>query len=85
MAKPLTKSQSYEKNQIMKELSIEQMEGVSGGMSVDCGIAIAALGFGTIAIGALTGGIGFFGAITLMELGLSSVAFMRTCGPSDFK
>ena len=69
----------------MKELSIEQMEMVSGGMSRGCALSIAALGLGAIAIGGLTGGIGFFGAITLIELGVSSSAFMESCSSSDFK
>lgn len=70
----------------MKELNMEEMEIVSGAkMSFACGLSIAALGLGAVAVGSLTGGIGFFGAITLAELAISSVGFMTSCGPKDFK
>jgi|GEM_PF-7120279 len=69
----------------MKKLSIEQMETVRGGeMSAGCALSIAALGLGAIAITGLSGGIGFYGALAMIEVGVSSAAFMESCGPSDF-
>ncbi|MFT7363366.1 MAG: hypothetical protein ACI9UV_001567 [Algoriphagus sp.] len=68
----------------MRELSIEKMEMVNGGMSFKCGMAIAALGIGAVGMGAISGGIGFFAVVAMLDVGLASVAFMTTCGPGDF-
>jgi hypothetical protein len=71
----------------MKELSIEQMEMVKGGMRKGCAFSLIALGFGAVAVAGVTlstGGIGFFGAMAVLEVGFSGVVFMESCGPSDF-
>jgi hypothetical protein len=53
-------------------------------MSFKCGMAIAALGIGAVGMGAISGGIGFFAVVAMLDVGLASVAFMTTCGPGDF-
>lgn len=69
----------------MTELSIEKLEMVSGGMSFNCGLALTALGIGALALGSLTGGVGFYGVLALVGEGVSTVGFMTACKPSDFE
>ena len=61
------------------------METVNGGMSFSCGLALTSLGIGAIALGSLSGGVGFFGVLAMLDVGVSSVGFMTSCKPSDFK
>ncbi|MFT7035991.1 MAG: hypothetical protein ACI8Q1_001756 [Parvicella sp.] len=68
----------------MKELSLERMEGIGGGMSFGCGMALVGIGFAVLGVGALTGGMGV-AALWLATTGYTGVNFMTACGPSDFE
>ena len=66
-------------------MSLEQVEELNGGMSQGCAMALIGVGFAAVSLGALTGGIGFYGVVSLASAGMSGVGFMYSCGPSDFK
>ncbi|AWW31657.1 hypothetical protein DN752_16835 [Echinicola strongylocentroti] len=68
----------------MKELSFEKMERITGGMSEDCGWAIASWTAATVGLAALTGGVGILAVTAMAGHGIASISFMRSCGPSDF-
>ncbi len=68
----------------MKELSLEKMEDLNGGMSFACGLSLAGLGVAAIGLGALSGGVGLYGIVAMLGTGLATTSFMTSCGPYDF-
>ena len=69
----------------MKELSIEKMEVVNGGLRGSCAAAMVGLGLAAIALGSITGGLGFYAYVSMASVGFAGGQFMYSCGPSDFK
>lgn len=67
----------------MKELSLEKMGNLKGGMSFQGGLALTSLGVAALGVGAVTGGAGAI-ALWMAGTSISKVGFMTSCGPGDF-